>query len=67
VLSGAAPVPWRSRAVEEMITGRKLDAETVKLAAETAIKNAEPMEQNAYKLPLFRGVIEEELSTIAKV
>jgi xanthine dehydrogenase YagS FAD-binding subunit len=67
VLSGAAPVPWRSRAVEEMITGRKLDAETVKLAAESAIKNAEPMEQNAYKLPLFRGVIEEELSTIAKV
>jgi xanthine dehydrogenase YagS FAD-binding subunit len=67
VLSGAAPVPWRSKAVEEAITGVKLDAETVKLAAEAAIKNAEPLERNAYKLPLFRGMMHEELSTIAVV
>ena len=65
VLSGAAPVPWRLRAVEELITGRKLDAGTIRLAAETAVKGAKPMEQNAYKLPLFKGVIEEELTTIA--
>jgi xanthine dehydrogenase YagS FAD-binding subunit len=67
VLSGAAPVPWRSKAVEEVITGRKLDAETVKLAAEAVVKNAEPLEQNAYKLPLFRGVMEEELNAVSVV
>ena len=67
VLSGAAPVPWRCKPVEEVVTGRKLDAETVKLAAEAVVKNAEPLEQNAYKLPLFRGVMEEELSAISTV
>ena len=66
VLSGAAPIPWRSREVEEAITGRRLDADTVSRAAEAAVKNAEPLKHNAYKIPLFRGVIEEELSKIAR-
>jgi len=65
VLSGAAPVPWRLKAVEELIAGRKLDAETLRVAGETAIKGAKPLEQNAYKLPLFQGVIEEELAAIS--
>ena len=66
VLSGAAPVPWRSRELEEIITGKRLDAETISRAAEAAVKNAEPLKHNAYKIPLFRGVIEEELSKVAK-
>jgi len=67
VLSGAAPIPWRSKEVEEAITGRRLDTGTVAQAAEIAVKNAEPLEKNAYKVPLFRGIIEEELLAIAKV
>ncbi len=67
VLSGAAPIPWRSKEVEETITGKKLDANAVVQAAEAAVKNAEPLEKNAYKVPLFRGIIEEELLAIAKV
>jgi xanthine dehydrogenase YagS FAD-binding subunit len=67
VLSGAAPIPWRSKEVEEAITGRRLDADTVVQAAEVAVKNADPLEKNAYKIPLFRGIIEEELLAIAKV
>ena len=67
VLSGAAPIPWRSREIEEAITGRRLDADTVSRVAEAAVKNAEPLKQNAYKIPLFRGMIEEELSAIAKI
>ena len=66
VLSGAAPVPWRSREAEKVLTGRRLDNETAAQAAEAAVKNAEPLEQNGYKVPLFRGVIEEELIAIAK-
>jgi xanthine dehydrogenase YagS FAD-binding subunit len=67
VLSAAAPVPWRSKEVEETITGRRLDADTVAQAAEVAVKNAEPLEHNAYKVRLLRGIIEEELLAIAKV
>jgi len=67
VLSGAAPIPWRSKEVEEALTGKRLDADTVAQAAEAAVKNAEPLEQNSYKVPLFRSIVEEELLAISKV
>ena len=66
VLSGAAPVPWRSVAVEETITGKELNAETVAKAADAVVKNAEPLKHNRYKLSLFRGIVEEELMAIAQ-
>ncbi|MEM5788898.1 MAG: xanthine dehydrogenase family protein subunit M [Syntrophobacteraceae bacterium] len=65
VLSGVAPVPWRLTEVENLLAGRKLDWETLRLAAETAVKGAGPMEQNAYKLPLVKALIEEELTAIS--
>ena len=64
-LSGAAPVPWRAVDVEKTITGRKLDGATIRLASEATVKGAKPMDQNAYKLPLFRGAMEEELAIAA--
>jgi xanthine dehydrogenase YagS FAD-binding subunit len=67
VLSGAAPVPWRSKEAEEVITGKHLDVETAAQAASAAIKNAEPLRQNGYKIPLFRAILEEELLAIARV
>ena len=67
VFGGAAPVPWRSKEVEEAITGRRLDDETVTRAAVAAVKNAQPLKQNGYKIPLFRGMIEEELTAMARV
>ncbi|MFH1487469.1 MAG: xanthine dehydrogenase family protein subunit M [Pseudomonadota bacterium] len=66
VLSGAAPVPWRSAEAEKVIKGARLDRDRAAEAAEAAMKNAEPMEQNAYKIPLFRGLIEQELMGIAQ-
>ncbi|HVN23173.1 MAG TPA: xanthine dehydrogenase family protein subunit M [Syntrophorhabdales bacterium] len=64
LLGGAAPVPWRSRETEELITGKQLDAATIEKAARTAINKAQPMEHNEYKLALFRGLIEEQLQAI---
>ena len=65
VLCGAAPVPWRSREVESIIKGRRLDRDTVAKAADAVVENAESMTHNGYKIPLFRGVIEQELLAIA--
>jgi len=65
-LSGAAPVPWRSKEVEQEILGKQLDEKTIARAGEVAVKNAEPLTKNGYKVPLFRAVIEEELETMAK-
>ena len=61
VLSGAAPVPWRSREVEEVIMGNRLDAATCVRAAAAAMQDAVPLRRNGYKIPLFKGLIEEEL------
>ena len=65
VLSGAAPVPWRSREVEEAITGRNLDDQTIAAAASIIMKQATPLSQNAYKVTLFEAAIEEELRKAA--
>ena len=65
VLSGAAPIPWRSKAVEQTVAGRKLDAETAERSAEAAVKDAQPLEHNAYKVPLFRAIVQEELTKLA--
>ena len=64
VLSGAAPVPWRAREIERVIAGSRLDPETIGKAIDAEMKNAQPLEHNGYKVPLFRGMIEEELSGI---
>jgi xanthine dehydrogenase YagS FAD-binding subunit len=66
VFSGVAPVPWRSKEVEGIITGKALDADVAAEAAEAAIQGAEPMEKNGYKVPLLRAVVEEELLAIGQ-
>ena len=66
VLSGAAPMPWRATEAEEVVKGRPLNRNRIVKAAETALKNAEPMEQNEYKIPLFRNLIEQQMLAIGK-
>ncbi len=66
VLSGAAPIPWRSKPVEDAIVAKRLNGETVERASEAVVKNAEPLDHNGYKVPLFQGLIEEELTKISE-
>jgi len=51
--------------VEKVIKGGRLDQDRAAMAAEAAMRNAEPMEQNEYKIPLFRGLIEQQLMAMA--
>ena len=67
VLSGAAPIPWRSRAVEQVVSGGKLDAEAAEGSAEAAVKGAEPLAQNGCKIPLFRSIVVDELTRLARL
>jgi xanthine dehydrogenase YagS FAD-binding subunit len=66
VLSGAAPVPWRSAEAEKVVKGSRLDQDGAAKAAEAAVKDAEPMAQNEYKIALFRELIEQELTSIGQ-
>jgi xanthine dehydrogenase YagS FAD-binding subunit len=64
VLSGAAPIPWRARPAEKALNGQTLDPETIKKAAKAAVQGAEPLADNGYKIPLFEGLIQEQLEAL---
>jgi xanthine dehydrogenase YagS FAD-binding subunit len=65
-LSGAAPVPWRAQGAEAAITGTTLDRETIAAAAAAAVAGAEPLAENGYKVPLFKGLVTEQLEAITR-
>lgn len=64
VLSGIAPTPWRVPEVEKLLVGHPLDAKAAAEAAELAVKGAEPMSGNEYKVPLVKGAVEEALLSL---
>jgi len=67
VLSGAAPVPWRSVDAEKTLIGSVLNRDSINRAAAAAVRGAEPLQHNAYKISLFRGMIEEELMKMSRI
>ena len=60
-LSGVAPVPWRAKEVEDLITGKKIDADLAAKAGSAAVQKAAPLEQNAYKVDLVQGLLKQAL------
>jgi xanthine dehydrogenase YagS FAD-binding subunit len=64
VFSGVAPIPWRSLNVEQAIIGQRLDAKTMAKAAEAAVLGAHPLEQNAYKVEMVKGLVTEALGKV---
>jgi xanthine dehydrogenase YagS FAD-binding subunit len=64
VLGAAALKPWRASDAEKALAGAKLDAKTITAAANAAVKGAIPLEQNEYKIPMFRGLVQEVLERL---
>ena len=61
VLGYVAPVPWPSPEAEQALTGKTLNEETAKAAAEAALKNATPLSQNAYKVQLAKVALKRAI------
>ncbi len=61
VLGGVGPYPWRAAAAEKLIAGKKLDSAAAAAAAESAVSGAAPLRDNAYKLEMVKGAVEESL------
>lgn len=61
VLGGVAPVPWRSEAAEAAIRGQYLTPRRAAAAARAAVQDAEPLEQNSYKVALVEAIVQESL------
>jgi xanthine dehydrogenase YagS FAD-binding subunit len=65
VLGGVAPVPWRCAESETLLTGKQSTPETWLAAAEEALFLAEPLEHNAFKIPLTKGLIRRAFEALA--
>lgn len=65
VLGGVAPKPWRLKKAEDLIKGKRLTEEVIKQGANEALKDARPLEENAYKIDLVEAMLLEAVSSIA--
>ena len=65
VLGGVAPIPWRSKEAEAALVGKPLDQANASLAAAEAMKPAQPLRDNAFKVDLSRAVIRGALLRLA--
>jgi xanthine dehydrogenase YagS FAD-binding subunit len=61
VLGGVAPYPWRVAEAEKLLAGKKLDRAVAAAAADAAVSGAAPLRDNAYKLEMVKGAVEESL------
>lgn len=64
-LGGVAPYPWRVQAAEKLLIGQKPDAVLAAAAGLAAIQGANPMRDNAYKVEMVKGAVEEAILALA--
>jgi xanthine dehydrogenase YagS FAD-binding subunit len=65
VLGGVAPVPWRCKSAEALLIGHAPDEATARSVADEALRVAEPLGQNAYKIPLAKALIVRAVRALA--
>ncbi|MGZ6970352.1 MAG: FAD binding domain-containing protein [Thermoanaerobaculia bacterium] len=61
VIGSAAPVPWRAKAAEALVEGKRIDATLAAKAGEAALEGATPLTKNAYKLSMVAAVVRRTL------
>jgi xanthine dehydrogenase YagS FAD-binding subunit len=61
VMGAVAPIPWRAPDAEKVLTGATLDPAVATRAADQALKNAKPLTDNAYKMPIAKALIRRAL------
>lgn len=64
-LGGVAPKPWRARAAEERLRGAPATPEAFTRAVEAELSVAEPLRDNAFKVPLTRHLAVRVLCDLA--
>jgi xanthine dehydrogenase YagS FAD-binding subunit len=64
VLGHVAPVPWRSHAAEQALEGKSLNDATAAAAGEAAVRGANPLSQNGYKVQLARVAVKRALLAV---
>ncbi|MEV6633797.1 xanthine dehydrogenase family protein subunit M [Actinoplanes sp. NPDC051470] len=65
-LGGVAAKPWRAREAERVLDGQPVSPELFEEAARTALRNAVPLRDNAYKIPLATRSVVAALTQLAE-
>lgn len=63
-IGGVAPMPWRLSECESILVGRTPNAESFSTAAALAVRDAQPLAQNGFKIELLKRAIVRALETI---
>jgi xanthine dehydrogenase YagS FAD-binding subunit len=61
VLGGVAGKPWRVPAAEQEVQGRRIDPAAATASAEAAVREAAPLPENHYKIPLVKNLVRRAL------
>jgi xanthine dehydrogenase YagS FAD-binding subunit len=60
-VNGVAARPLRLKQVEDAVTGQPRNEATAAMGAEIAIRGAEPLRYNGYKIPLMRNLVKRSI------
>jgi len=67
VLGGVAPIPWRVPDAEKFVLGKELTNDVLQEAGKIALARAEPLQNNAYKIPLTQTLVRRALAKAAGI
>ena len=67
IVGAVAPVPWRAKEAEAVITGKVVNDSLAAQAAEQAFRAARPLAQNAYKIKLGSAVVRKAILAAAQI
>jgi xanthine dehydrogenase YagS FAD-binding subunit len=67
VLGAVAPVPWRSEDAERALVGKPLNESSATEAAEAAVKAAQPLSRNGYKVQITKTAIKRAILQAAGI
>ncbi len=65
-LGGVAHKPWRATKAEEALRGEPVNEANFRAAADIELEDAEPLRDNAFKVPLARNVIVRTLLDLSE-
>ncbi len=63
-LGGVAPIPWQEERLNQKLSGLSTDDNALKEWSNEALKNAEPLAMNGYKVRLSRNLINRSVSRL---
>jgi xanthine dehydrogenase YagS FAD-binding subunit len=57
VLGAAAPTPYRAKYAQDALNGKPVNADTARAAGSASMTGATPLQNNGYKVPLFKTIV----------